>query len=372
MTSAENIKQTALFSRHLQLGAKMVPFAGYSMPIQYAGILQEHRAVRSTAGLFDVSHMGEFIIRSDQGMAEAQAFLQRMTINDVSTLETGQAQYSAMCYENGGIVDDLLIYRYPEHFMVVVNASNIEKDFAWMRRHCPESVSLADASDDVTLIALQGPKSRGILREHTEADMNYIGFYHFVETDIAGHPVTLARTGYTGELGFEIYGNNNTMPEIWDRLMETGKAQGLEPAGLGARDTLRLEMKYCLYGNDIDDTTHPLEAGLKWVTKLEKGDFLGKEALLEKKESISRRLVCFEMQERGIPRQGYRIFKDGEIVGEVTSGGQSPSLNKGIGLGYVNRPYTKSGTEITIEIRRRFVPAIIVKPPFYKEGSLHN
>ncbi|NOZ74274.1 MAG: glycine cleavage system aminomethyltransferase GcvT, partial [FCB group bacterium] len=335
----------------------------------YSGIIQEHLAVRNYGGLFDVSHMGEFYVTGEG----AETFLQFLTLNDVTTLQPGDAQYSAMCNSSGGILDDLIIYRYgPDRFMVVVNAANIDKDFQWFFQHCPGDVSLENRSSDISLIAFQGPLSREILSGILNIPLEDLGFYTFRETEAFGATITVARTGYTGELGFEVYGPHTTIPEIWDAILDRGASKGIIPAGLGARDTLRLEMKYCLYGNDIDETTNPLEAGLGWITKLDKGDFIGREALLEAKANLTRRLVCFELQERGIPRHGYRIFRDSTEVGVVTSGGQSPSLKKGIGLGYVPREFAKSGNRVSVEIRGKQVPAIIVKPPFYKGGSLHN
>ncbi len=363
------LKKTALYSRHEALGAKLAPFAGYLMPIQYSGIMNEHLAVRKAGGLFDVSHMGEFLVEG----SEAETFLEKITINDVSVMESGAAQYSAICNEQGFLLDDLIIYRYaPDKFMVVVNAANIEKDYAWFESHCPTDVSLSNCSDEFTLIAFQGPLSREILSKVLNTSLDDLGFYKHKEMEYHGEKITVARTGYTGELGFEVYGSEKIVPQIWDAILEAGADRGVIPVGLGARDTLRLEMKYCLYGNDIDETTNPIEAGLSWITKLDKGDFVGREALLEAKANLNRRLICFELQERGIPRHGYSILHDGENVGVVTSGGQSPSLQKGIGLGYVRKGLTKSGTEIAIEIRGKQIPAVVVKPPFYTEGSLHR
>ena len=361
----DEIKRTALFSKHEEFGAKLVTFAGFEMPLQYEGIIKEHLAVRSTAGVFDVSHMGEFIVKGKN----AENFLNYITINDLSKLDTNQAQYSAMCYEDGGIIDDLLIYRYSDYYMLVVNAANVEKDFDWLNEHLFDEVTLENRSNEISLIALQGPKSREILSKISESDINDLPFYHFIEGRVAGCEVTIARTGYTGELGFEIYGKNEDIPKIWDALFNIGKPLGLVPIGLAARDTLRLEMKFCLYGNDIDKTTHPYEAGLGWITKVEKGDFIGREAIIKRKENMTRRLVCIEMLDKAIPRQEYEIFIDEEKTGYFTSGGQSPSLQKGIGLAYINRPHTKSGTEIEVEIRGKRKRAVIVKPPFYKDGS---
>lgn len=359
------IKRTALFSKHEALGAKLVPFAGFDMPLQYEGVIKEHIAVRTTAGAFDVSHMGEFIVKGKN----AEKFLNYVTINDVSKIEVGQAQYSAICYHDGGIIDDLLIYRYNDYYMLVVNAANIEKDFNWLNEHLSDDVTLENYSADIGLIAVQGPQARNILSKISESDISDLPFYYFLEGKVAGCDVTIARTGYTGELGFEIYGNNKDIPKVWDALFNIGKPMGLVPTGLAARDTLRLEMKFCLYGNDIDKTTHPYEAGLGWITKVDKGNFIGRESIIERQENMARRLVCIEMLDKAIPRQGYEIFIDAEKIGYFTSGGQSPSLQKGIGLAYINRPHTKSGTEIEVEIRGKRKKAVIVKPPFYKEGT---
>jgi len=361
------IKNTSLYSRHLELQGKMIQFAGYMMPIQYTGIVNEHHAVRNTAGMFDLSHMGEFIVKGKN----AESFLQFITINDVIRLKPGQAQYSAMCFEDGGIIDDLLIYCYGDRFMIVVNAANIQKDFDWLEKNLMDGVVLENVSDEINLIALQGQESRRILQKIIPSDLSTIPFYHFIEDKYEDSNILIARTGYTGELGFEIYGNLNVIPIIWDVLMEVGKEHGIVPAGLGARDTLRLEMKFCLYGNDIDESTNPFEAGLGWITKLGKGDFIGRRALMRQKEQISRRLVCFEMMERAIPRNGYSIFFGNKKIGEVTSGSQSPSLTKGIGLAFVDHPYTKVGTILEVGIRGQKKSAIIVKPPFYKNGTVN-
>lgn len=360
------IKKSSLYQRHIDLGAKMVEFSGFMMPIQYSGITNEHNAVRTAAGMFDVSHMGEFRISGEN----AEPFLQFVTINDVTKLSPGQAQYSAMCYDDGGIVDDLLIYRHEEYYVLVVNAANLQKDFQWMENHLIEGVVLEDISNEVNLIALQGPKSREILQKLTNIDLQSLAFYHFTNGEVGNSTVTLARTGYTGELGYEIYGKPQDIPAIWDELLDAGHKDGLIPIGLGARDTLRLEMKYCLYGNDIDATTHPYEAGLGWITKPDKGNFVGRDAIINRKETMSRRLVCFEMTDRAIPRKGYSLYLGDKEVGYVTSGTQSPSLKKGIALGYVNRPFTKSGTEISVDIRGKHKSAVIVKPPFYKDGTV--
>ena len=359
-------KNTPLFDRHIELGGNMVSFGGYLLPTHYSGINLEHLGVRSKAGLFDVSHMGEFIISG----SDAESFLQKVTVNDVTSLSVGQAQYSAMCYANGGIIDDILIYKKKNEFMLVVNAANNEKDLDWLKSHAKGDIRIENMSDDISLVAIQGPRSRNILQTLTDSNLTNIQFYHFVEGRLNGKKAIISRTGYTGELGFEIYANSDDIGEIWDAIMKAGQDKGLEPAGLGCRDTLRMEMKLALYGNDIDDTTNPIEAGLGWITRLGKTDFMGKKALLEAKANVTRRLVCLEMTERAIPRQGYTILMNDQSVGIITSGTMSPSLETGIGIGYVNRPFDKSGTELLVDIRGRMKSAVVVKPPFYKNGSL--
>lgn len=359
-------KKTPLYDRHIDLGGNVVNFGGFLLPTQYSGINQEHNAVRSKAGIFDVSHMGEFIISG----SDAERFLQKITVNDVSSLSKGEAQYSAMCFKNGGIVDDLLIYKKENVFMLVVNAANLENDLEWLKSHQEGDVKIEDISDKIGLIAVQGPRSRAILQTLTDTKLSNIQFYHFAEGRVSGKEAMIARTGYTGELGFEIYSSANEIGEIWDAIMDAGTDKGLEPAGLGCRDTLRMEMKFALYGNDIDETTNPIEAGLGWITKLGKADFIGKDALLEAKANVTRRLVCLEMTERAIPRNGCPILMNDEIVGTITSGTMSPSLEKGIGIGYVNVPFHKSGTELIVDIRGKMKSAIVVKPPFYKNSSL--
>jgi aminomethyltransferase len=361
------MKQTPLYTKHVELGAKLVDFAGYQMPIQYTGIIQEHNAVRHSAGLFDVSHMGEFIITGDK----AEVFLDYVTINDVVSIQPWQAQYSAMCYEDGGIIDDLLIYRYPDHFMLVVNASNREKDLDWFMAHKLDNVDILDISDQTGLIALQGPKSRSILQNVFDINLNKIDFYWFDVAKINENSATIARTGYTGELGFEIYADHENIVKIWDAIMKAG-GDAVEPTGLGCRDTLRMEMKYCLYGNDIDASTNPIEAGLGWITKLDKDNFIGKEALVDAKANITRKLICIEMIDRGIPRKGYTIVNNGAVVGEVTSGTQSPSLNHGVGLAYVAKGFAKTGTKLKMKVRDKLLNCKVVKSPFYKEITVNN
>ena len=360
------MKKTPLYGKHVSLDAKLVDFAGYKMPIQYLGISKEHNAVRQSAGIFDVSHMGEIII-SGSG---AESYLNFIMTNDVSSLEAWQVQYSAMCFEDGGVVDDLLIYRYPEYFMLVVNCSNLEKNVDWLMAHKRDDVNIIDLSEKIGLIALQGPKSRQIIDPLVDININKMNYYRFAVAAIDGFPCTLARTGYTGELGFEIYADNENIVRIWDKLINKASAP-IMPVGLGCRDTLRLEMKYPLYGNDIDDRTNPIEAGLGWIAKLDKkDDFIGKEALLSLNGACDRSLVCIQMIDRGIPRKGYKLLKNNAIVGQVTSGTQSPSLKIGIGLAYVTNDFAQSGTNLSLLVRDKELKCKIVDSPFYKKGTL--
>ena len=355
-------KKTALFEVHQKLNAKMVAFAGYMMPIQYEGILAEHKRVRSTVGLFDVSHMGEFMVKGPNSLD----FLQNLTVNDVSKLNVGEVQYSAMCYENGGIVDDLLIYRLPDHYMVVVNASNLQKDFDWMEQHLMDGVTLTNDSEKYCLLALQGPDSLKVLSALTDDKIDQMAFYTIIEGSVAGVPAFISRTGYTGEFGFEIGIAPDNAVAVWQGLMEAGKPYDIAPIGLGARDTLRLEMKYCLYGNDIDATTHPLEAGLGWITKLKKGDFIGREKIVAaKKAGLKRKLVCLKFADRAFPRHGYKIFAGDEEIGAVTSGTVSPMLNQGIAMAYVAKKWAGVDSVVNVEIRKKRMSATVVKPPFY-------
>ncbi len=355
------LKKTGLYDIHCRLGAKMVAFAGYLMPIQYSGILEEHKRVRTTAGVFDVSHMGEFVVRG----RGALDFLNYVTINDAAKLQVGQAQYSAMCYEHGGMVDDLLVYRREEDYLLVVNAANIDKDFAWLMSHKPAGVTLSNISDEITQLAVQGKSAEPALQKLTGVDLSAVKFYWFVNGDLAGVPMLISRTGYTGEPGFELYFDRKYSESVWDAVFEAGKEFDIAPIGLGARDSLRLEKKYCLYGNDIDETTLPPEAGLGWITKLDKGDFIGKAAIEQAKaQGLRRKLMGFEVQGRLIPRKGYLLRKDGQEIGAVTSGAFSPILEKNIGLGYVRSEFARVGEEIEVEARGRTVPATIVKTPF--------
>ena len=340
------------------------------MPVQYQGIKQEHMAVRNTAGLFDVSHMGEFFVTGPNALD----LIQKVTINDASKLVPGKAQYTAMCYEDGGIVDDLIVYMLEqENYLLVVNASNIEKDFKWIEKQNSMGAGLENRSDSYSLLALQGPKSPEILQKLTDTDVNGISFYSFTAGQVSGESgVIISATGYTGEKGFELYIDNDKCDplKIWDSLLDAGKEHGLEPAGLGARDTLRLEMGYALYGNDITKDTHPLEARMGWLTKFDKGNFIGKEALLQIKEKgLSRKLAGFVIDEpRNVPRAGYEILDENENkIGFVTSGTQSISLNKGIGMGYINVNNANEGETVFVKIRKNSVSAEVVKPPFLKK-----
>ncbi len=355
------MKYTALHNKHVAAGAKMVEFAGYDMPIQYNSIRDEHRRVRESVGVFDVSHMGEIEISGPAALD----MVQKITINDVAALELGQVHYTAMCYPDGGIVDDLLVYRFADKYLLVVNASNKDKDFQWMLDNQIDGCEILDVSDDYTQIAVQGKKAEVTLQKLTNVKLDQIKFYWFTEGELAGCPMIISRTGYTGEPGFELYFANEYADQVWDQVFEAGAEFNIKPIGLGARDSLRLEKKMCLYGNDIDQTTNPLEAGLGWITKLDKGDFIGRDVLLKvKEEGVQRRLVAFTLDGSGFPRHGYKIFKDGEELGVVTSGTVSPMLEKGIGLGYVKKGYTKVGTAIEIEVRKKRIPATIIKPPF--------
>ena len=355
------MKKTALNAIHHELGAKMVEFAGYEMPIQYRGIRDEHRRVRETVGVFDVSHMGEIEIRGDNALD----MVQKITINDASVLEVGQVQYSAMCYEDGGIVDDLLVYRFTDHYLLVVNASNKDKDLEWIIKNKIDGCEIKDTSDQITQIAVQGKNAEATLQKITSIDLSEIKYYWFAEDNLAGAPMLISRTGYTGEPGFELYFENKYAEQVWQKVFDAGKEFDIEPIGLGARDSLRLEKKMCLYGNDIDQTTNPIEATLGWITKLDAGDFIGKDAILKiKEEGIKRKLVAFVLIESGFPRKDYEIFKQGEQIGHVTSGTVSPILEKGIGLGYVKKEHSKIDTDIEIKVRNKFIPAKIIKPPF--------
>ena len=355
------LKHTALYLEHINLGAKMVEFAGYKMPIQYRGIRDEHKRVRNTVGMFDVSHMGEIEISG----ANALAMVQNITINDASALKIGQAQYTAMCYTDGGIVDDLLVYRFKDKYLLVVNAANKAKDLAWILENKIESCAITDTSDLISQLAVQGKMAQATLQQLTDIDLSEIPFFYFTEGTISGVPAIISRSGYTGEPGFELYIENQYAVNLWRDILKAGKEFNIEPIGLGARDSLRLEKNMYLYGNDIDQSTNPLEAGLGWITKLDKGDFIGRDAILKIKETgINRKLIAFVLDKSGFPRKDYTIIKDGKAIGYVTSGTVSPILEKGIGLAYVDKDFSKIGTEIFIDVRGKEIPGRIVKPPF--------
>jgi aminomethyltransferase len=359
------VKTIPLNDLHAALGGKMVPFAGYMMPVRYSSDMEEHLCVRNGVGVFDVSHMGEFFVEGPQALA----LIQKVTSNDAATLVIGQAQYSCLPNHDGGIVDDLIVYKMAEEkYLLVVNASNIDKDWAWISSHNTMGASLTNASDQYCLFAVQGPKAATAMQSITPVDLAAVKFYHFTVGEFAGvQDVIISGTGYTGAGGFEIYVKNADAARVWEQIFKAGAAYDIKPIGLGARDTLRLEMGYCLYGNDITDTTSPIEAGLGWITKFTK-EFTNSEALKQQKEAgVSRKLVGFIMQERGIPRGHYPIMDAaGEVIGEVTSGTQSPSMGLGIGMGYVQTAHSKVGTEIYIQIRNKNLKALVEKLPLFK------
>lgn len=360
------MKHIPLRHIHEALGAKMVDFAGFYMPVQYEGVNTEHETVRNGVGVFDVSHMGEFLLTGEKALD----LIQKVCSNDASTIEIGKAQYSCLPNDKGGIVDDLIIYRMKENqYLLVVNASNIDKDWEWISKHNDVGVEMRNLSDDYALLAIQGPKSIEAMQSLTSVNLSEIPYYSFVVGDFAGiEHVIISATGYTGSGGFEIYCKNEEVEQIWNKVFEAGASFGIKPIGLAARDTLRLEMGFCLYGNDIDDATSPLEAGLGWITKFTK-DFVNSENLKKQKEGgVKRKLIGFELLERGIPRHDYEIAdSEGNVIGKVTSGTMAPSLGKGIGLGYVTTENSKVDTEIFIKIRNNNVKAKVVKTPFYKK-----
>jgi aminomethyltransferase len=360
------MKHIPLRHIHEGLGAKMVDFAGFYMPVQYEGVNAEHETVRNGVGVFDVSHMGEFLLTGENALA----LIQKVTSNDASVIEIGKAQYSCLPNDKGGIVDDLIIYRMKENqYLLVVNASNIDKDWAWISKHNDLGVEMRNLSDDYSLLAIQGPKSVEAMQNLTSVNLSEIPYYGFKVADFAGiENVIISATGYTGSGGFEIYCKNDEVEQIWNKVFEAGESYNIKPIGLAARDTLRLEMGFCLYGNDIDDTTSPLEAGLGWITKFTK-NFVNSENLKkQKEEGVTRKLVGFELIERGIPRHDYEIVDaEGNVIGKVTSGTMAPSLGKGIGMGYVKTEFSKVDSEIYIKIRNNNVKAKVVKMPFYKK-----
>lgn len=361
------MKTTPFTDVHIALGAKMHEFAGYNMPIEYSGIIDEHNTVVNGVGVFDVSHMGEFWVKGPHALE----LIQKITSNDASKLPLGKAQYTCFPNETGGIVDDLLVYHYePEKYLLVVNASNIDKDWNWCVSHNTVGAELENASDRMAQLAIQGPKATEVLQRLTPVDLSSIPYYAFTTGEFAGCPqVIISNTGYTGAGGFELYFYPEDAKKIWDAIFEAGKPEGIKPIGLGARDTLRLEMGFCLYGNDLDDTTSPIEAGLGWITKFVDGKDFTNRAELErqKKEGVARKLCAFELVDKGIPRHGYAIVDaEGKEIGHVTSGTMSPVLKKGIGMGYVQTAYAKPGTEIYIQVRNRNLKAQVVKAPFRK------
>lgn len=368
MTENTGAKRTPLHACHLEAGARMVDFAGWDMPVQYVGVIEEHRAVRTAAGLFDVSHMGEIRVRG----AEAEALLQRLTPNDVTKLVPGRAHYSGFLTERGTYVDDLLIYRLAsDDFLVVVNASNAEKDFAWIsERSQGADAEVTDVGASYALLALQGPKALAILEPLATSGVAALRYYGFLQGEVDGVPALISRTGYTGEDGVELYVPPDAAAGLWRRLLEVGAVHGLQPAGLGARDTLRLEAAMALYGHEIDDGTTPFEAGLDWVVKLDKGEFLGRDALVAQKVAgVPRRLVGFEVEGRGIARQGHGVLADGSAVGAVTSGTWSPTFEKALGLAYVPQALGEMGAPLAIDVRGRALAAKVVPTPFYRRAK---
>lgn len=365
------LKRTPLHADHVRLKARMVDFGGWDMPVQYSGLVDEHKAVRTAVGLFDVSHMGEVNVEG-RGALE---FLQRLTTNDVSKLDIGQAQYSALLYPNGTLVDDIIVYRRGlDSFFLCVNASNADKDFAWLKEHAPkQGVLLENVSASYGQIAVQGPRARELVQKIVDIRIADLKYYHFAEGKVLGVPALIARTGYTGELGYELYVPASATSKVWNALLEAGEPFGVKPCGLGARDTLRLEMGYLLYGNDMDDTTTALECGLAWITKFDKGDFIGREALLEQKErGLGRKLVGFEMVDRAIGRHGYAVrtrADETQPAGVVTSGTPSPTLGRNVGMAYVPATHAALGTEIYVDVRGEPKKARVVKKPFFTEGT---
>jgi aminomethyltransferase len=359
-------KTTFFNDKHIAVGARMVPFAGYMMPLQYSGIQKEHRAVRENVGLFDLSHMGEFMCRGEGALA----FLQRMMTNDVSALSPGQVQYTAMCYDEGGFVDDLLVYNLSGEFMLVVNASNIDKDWQWLVDHKPDGVELENISDQLGLLAIQGPNAEQVVGKITPYDLGTIPFYSSARAMFGTHELIISRTGYTGEDGFEIYCTADAAHDLWHMVIEAGTPVGMEFIGLGARDSLRLEMRYALYGHEIDATTNPIAAGLSWICKLDKGDFVGRDPIRAMKETRPKqKMVSLLLGPKTIPRQHYKVWAGDELLGEIRSGIFSPSLGRGIATALVPLKFARVGTELQVEVRGKREPAVVVKPPFYTDGS---
>lgn len=357
------MKKTKFYNIHEKLGAKIVEFAGFYMPVQYSSIIAEHKVVRNTVGVFDVSHMGEAFISGEKALE----FIQHITINDASKLTPGRVQYSAMCYPDGGIVDDLLVYKLSNNnFMLVINASNTEKDLNWMIQNNKFDVTIENLSDEYSLLAVQGPNAKEVVQKICDRELN-LEYYHFFTAKVAGYDMIVSRTGYTGEIGYELYskGDESIAEHVWNELFNAGKEYGIQPVGLGARDSLRLEMGYCLYGNDIDQTTNPLEAGLGWITKLNKPEFIGKEALQKiRQEGLKRKLIALDSGEKAFPRHGYDLTSAGRKIGTITSGTVSPVLDKPIALGYAEAEFTEENSVVNFLIRGKEIPAKVVKLPF--------
>lgn len=359
------MKKTPLYEKHKALGAKLIDFGGWALPVQYTGIIEEHKQVRSAAGLFDVSHMGEITVKGEG----AQDFLQLMMTNNIRKAANGQIVYTPMCYPNGGVVDDLLVYkRSANDFLLVVNASNTDKDFDWLKKHCPEDVLLENVSSQYVQLAIQGPKAESILQKICDAQLNEIKFYHFKDdVNVGGISSLVSRTGYTGEDGFEVYADAENSEQLWNALLEAGEGE-LKPIGLGARDTLRFEVALPLYGHELSADITPVEAGIGFFVKLDKGEFFGSDIIVEQKvNGAKRKIVGFEMVERGVPRSHYTVAKDGNEIGFVTSGSFSPSLNKTLGMALISKEYAEPGTEIEIVIRNKPVIAKVIKKPFYNK-----
>lgn len=363
----EEENKTPLYNKHLESNATLVNFANYKMPMQYTSIFEEAKAVRNLAGIFDTSHMGEIEVTGSNSIE----FINHLVTSDISKLKKFQAKYTTMLYENGGIIDDLLVYNLPGKYLIVVNASNQEKDFNWIQQHKSGKVEIQNKSKKYFQIAVQGPNSEKIIRRITKEDPSNLSFYHAKAEIIANTQVLLSRTGYTGEDGFEVYGKSKDAEELWDKIMQAGKGEGISPCGLGARDLLRLEMGYCLYGNDITKETTPLEANLSWIVSLDKENFIGKDILIrQKKEGTSRKLVGILVPGKRIPRHGYKILLKGEKIGTITSGNYSPNIGSSIAMGYINKPFEKEGTKVEIEMRNSLVEGEITKFPFWKHGTI--
>ena len=363
------MKKTALFDYHYSNSNNIISFAGYALPVFYKSILDEHHAVRKNAGLFDVSHMGQIFVSGPS----AEKFVQMISTNDVSKISHGQAQYSAICNDKGCIIDDIIVYKLSFGFMLVVNASGIDRKYNWLRSKQINGVNIENKSSDLSMIAFQGPKSKHMLQSILNEDISDLGFYNFIErTDCLGHDILLSRTGYTGELGYEVYCKNDAVKIIWEDILTNFKKDGVLAAGLGARDTLRLEMGYLLYGSDINIDIHPYKAGLGWITKLNKGYFVGRDKIISMRDKDESRLIYFEMIEKSIPRPGFEILVNNEVVGVVTSGTISPSLNKGIGIAYMQQKHIIRGMEFSVKIRNKRKMAVIVEAPFYTSGTLNN